>query len=115
MFIKKPTVARQWGHNMEPRDASLFTLHASRTSFMQNEPNFQKTKMYLNPYNTKHYVNNAISVLRKNEPKTNPIKPNPEAVISAPPPLRRNTQYAIRNTNVEASDHPGTPGFELFP
>ena len=40
---------------------------------MQNEPNFQKTKMNITSVKTKDYENKQPSGRRKNEPKTNPI------------------------------------------
>ena len=43
---------------------------------MQNKPNFQKSQMNANPYNTKDYENKWRQRVRKNKPKTNPIKPN---------------------------------------
>ena len=43
---------------------------------MQNEPNFKKIKMNATSVKTKHYDNQQPCRRRKNEPKTNPIKPN---------------------------------------
>ncbi len=56
-------------------------LHLSRTLykstlFMQNKPNFQKSQMNVNPYNTTDYENKWQRRVRKNKPNTNPIKPN---------------------------------------
>ncbi len=44
--------------------------------FMQNKPNFQKSQMNVNPYNTTDYENKWQLRVRKNKPNTNPIKPN---------------------------------------
>jgi len=43
---------------------------------MQNEPNFQKSQMNVNPYNTTDYENKSDWTLGENEPNTNPIKAN---------------------------------------
>ena len=43
---------------------------------MQNEPNFQKSQMNVNPYNTVAYENKSNWTLGENEPNTNPIKAN---------------------------------------
>jgi len=43
---------------------------------MQNEPNFQKSQMNVNLYNTTDYKNKSNWTLGENEPKTNPIKAN---------------------------------------
>ena len=43
---------------------------------MQNEPNFQKTKMNVTSIKASHYGNNRFPGRRQNEPKTNPIKAN---------------------------------------
>ena len=43
---------------------------------MQNKPNFQKTKMNVNIYNTTNYENKWQQRVRKNKPNSNPIKPN---------------------------------------
>jgi len=44
--------------------------------FMQNKPNFQKSQMNLNPYNTTNYENISDWTLGENKPNSNPIKPN---------------------------------------
>ncbi len=59
----------------------LAPLHLSRTLykspiFMQNKPNFQKSQMNVNPYNTMDYENIANWTLGQNKPNSNPIKPN---------------------------------------
>jgi hypothetical protein len=43
---------------------------------MQNKPNFQKSQMNANPYNTTDYENKWQWRVRKNKPNSNPIKPN---------------------------------------
>jgi len=43
---------------------------------MQNEPNFEKAQMNVNKVLTKDYEEKCGKDLWKNEPKTNPIKPN---------------------------------------
>jgi len=44
--------------------------------FMQNKPNFRKSQMNVNPYNTRDYENKHNWTLGENEPNTNPNKPN---------------------------------------
>ena len=44
--------------------------------FMQNKPNFQKSQMNVNPYNTTNYENIANWTLGENKPNSNPNKPN---------------------------------------
>ena len=44
--------------------------------FMQNKPNFQKSQMNLNPYNTTDYEIKSNWTLGENKPNSNPIKPN---------------------------------------
>ena len=46
------------------------------TLFMQNEPNFSKSQVNVNLYNTTNYENKSDWTLGENEPKTNPIKAN---------------------------------------
>ncbi len=43
---------------------------------MQNKPNFQKSQMNVNLYNTTDYENKSDWTPGENEPKTNPIKAN---------------------------------------
>ncbi len=61
--------------------SSLGPLHLSRTlyksaTFMQNKPNFQKSQMNANLYNTKDYENKSNWTLGQSKPNSNPIKPN---------------------------------------
>jgi len=44
--------------------------------FMQNKPNFRKSQMNVNPYNTMDYENKHNWTLGQNKPNSNPIKPN---------------------------------------
>ncbi len=46
------------------------------SSFMQNKPNFQKSQMNVNPYNTTAYERKRNWTLGQNKPNSNPIKPN---------------------------------------
>jgi hypothetical protein len=43
---------------------------------MQNKPNFRKSQMSVNPYNTTAYENIANWTLGESKPNSNPIKPN---------------------------------------
>jgi len=43
---------------------------------MQNKPNFQKSQMNVNPYNTTDYENKCNWTLGENKPNSNPNKPN---------------------------------------
>ncbi len=43
---------------------------------MQNEANFQKSQMNVNPYNTKDYENISDWTLGENEPNSKPNKAN---------------------------------------
>ncbi len=56
-------------------------LHLSRilyksALFMQNKPNFRKSQMNVNLYNTTNYERKRDWTLGENKPNTNPIKPN---------------------------------------
>ncbi len=46
------------------------------SSFMQNKPNFQKSQMNVNLYNTTAYENKRNWTLGQSKPNSNPIKPN---------------------------------------
>ena len=46
------------------------------TFIMQNEPNFRKSQMNVNKVLTTDYEKRTLGERGKNEPKTNPIKPN---------------------------------------
>ncbi len=51
-------------------------LSTNQLLFMQNKPNFQKSQMNVNPYNTMDYGNKWPWRVRKNKPNSNPNKPN---------------------------------------
>jgi len=56
----------------------LGPLHLSRilyksTLFMQNKPNFPKSQMNVNPYNTTDYENNSNWTFGQNKPNSNPM------------------------------------------
>ncbi len=51
-------------------------LSTNQLLFMQNKPNFQKSQMNVNLYNTTNYERKCNWTLGQNKPKTNPIKPN---------------------------------------
>jgi len=46
--------------------------------FMQNKPNFQKSQMNVNPYNTMDYENISDWTLGENKPNSNPISERPK-------------------------------------
>ena len=65
--------------------SSLFTLSplyicrgpsTNQLLFMQNKPNFQKSQMNVNPYNTTDYENISDWTIGQSKPNSNPIKPN---------------------------------------
>jgi len=43
---------------------------------MQNKPNFPKSQMNVNPYNTTDYENISDWTIGQSKPNSNPIKPN---------------------------------------
>ncbi len=43
---------------------------------MQNKPNFRKSQMNVNIYNTKNYKNKRNWTIGQSKPNSNPIKPN---------------------------------------
>ena len=78
MSIENPTLAH-FRHF-----SSLFTNLPSTTVedslqiglFMQNKPNFPKSQMNVNTYNTKNYKNKRNWTIGQSKPNSNPIKPN---------------------------------------
>ena len=65
--------------------SSLFTLShlyicretsTNQLLFMQNKPNFRKSQMSANLYDTMDYENKSDWTLGQNKPNSNPIKPN---------------------------------------
>jgi hypothetical protein len=59
--------------------------------FMQNKPNFRKDQMNVNSLITKDYRKNDAFAVRKNKPKSNPIKPNTKPIKANKMP--KQTQY----------------------
>ncbi len=92
MSIENPTLApcspagKTLAHFRHFRHfSSLFTLSplyicrersTNQLLFMQNKPNFQKSQMNANLYNTTDYENKWPWRVRKNKPNSNPIKAN---------------------------------------
>ncbi len=67
--------------------SSLFTnsplyicreLSTNQLLFMQNKPNFRKSQMNVNIYNTTDYENKRNWTLGENKPNSNPIEACPE-------------------------------------
>ncbi|MCH7557621.1 MAG: hypothetical protein IIB56_09230 [Planctomycetes bacterium] len=76
MSIENPTLAhfRHLRHFI-----SLYICRERSTNqllFMQNKPNFPKSQMNLNIYNTMDYENISDWTIGENKPNSNPIKPN---------------------------------------
>jgi len=53
--------------------SSVFCL---LSSVLTNKPNFRKSQMNVNPYNTTDYERNHNWTLGESKPNSNPIKPN---------------------------------------
>jgi hypothetical protein len=49
---------------------------------MQNKPNFKKSQMNVNPYNTKDYENKSDWTLGESKPNSNPISKKPKMNVS---------------------------------
>ncbi len=69
--------------------------------FMQNKPNFQKSQMNANLYNTTDYENKWQQKVRKNKPNSNPIKPNLKrakmnVTLLATKDYRKKDDFAVR-------------------
>jgi len=62
---------------------------------MQNKPNFQKSQMSANLYDTTDYENISDWTLSKNKPNSNPIKPNQSQFQTQNKPNLQNTQNPI--------------------
>ena len=58
---------------MAPSHESLVTSHGPQDTFLQNKPNFPKTKMHIILYQETAYENIAPSNNPKNKPNSNPI------------------------------------------
>ena len=80
-----PAILRQGSNQRNPRLINyLYALGIFTTvknplqirPFMQNEPNFQKSQMYVNKVITREYEKKDTWWSGKNKPKTNPIKAN---------------------------------------
>ncbi len=52
---------------------SRIQYRVSSNEYMQNKPNFRKSQMNVNPYNTKDYENKSNWTLGENKPNSNPI------------------------------------------
>jgi hypothetical protein len=68
---------------------------------MQNKPNFRKSQMNVNIYNTTDYENETAFRRGKNKPNSNPIKPNfQKAQMNANSLItkdyRKNNDFAVR-------------------
>ncbi len=83
--IENPTLAHFRHFIRRGGFSSLFTLSPlyicrglsiNQLLFMQNKPNFPKSQMNINPYNTTDYENIANWTIGENKPNSNPIKPN---------------------------------------
>ena len=81
--------------------ASRYTLHASRNCplhlsrvlyksplYMQNKPNFRKSQMNVNLYNTTDYENKSNWKLGENKPNTNPIQTQSKPIQSQLKPIK---------------------------
>ena len=68
---------------------------------MQNEPNFQKSQMNVNPYNTKAYENKRNWTLGENEPNTNPIKANTNPIRTQLNPIRTQNKPNFRKAKMK--------------
>ncbi len=79
MSIVNPTLAhfRHFSSLFTPSPLYICRdVSTNQILFMQNKPNFQKSQMSVNLYNTTDYENKWQRRVRKNKPNTNPIKPN---------------------------------------
>ncbi len=59
-----------------PRPSTSVEDSLQISSFMQNKPNFRKSQMNVNIYNTTDYENISNLTLGQSKPNSNPIKPN---------------------------------------
>jgi len=57
---------------------------------MQNKPNFRKSQMNVNTYNTRDYENKRNWTLGENKPNSNPIKPNLSQLKPISNPIKPN-------------------------
>ncbi len=59
-----------------PRPSTTVENPLQISSFMQSKPNFRKSQMNVNTYNTKNYENKRNWTIGQSKPNSNPIKPN---------------------------------------
>ncbi len=76
--------------------------------FMQNKPNFRKSQMNANLYNTTDYENKRNWTLGENKPNTNPIKPNFKRAkmnvkLLATKDYRKNDALAVRKNKANSN------------
>jgi hypothetical protein len=73
--------------------------------FLQNEPNFTKSQINVNPLITSEYEQMDTWSIRKNEPKTNPNEPKTNPILANKTPIRTQTnpiqtQFRTKNAAV---------------
>ncbi len=79
MSIENPTLAHFRHFSSLLTLSHLYICRESSTNqllFMQNKPNFRKSQMNVNIYNTRDYERKRDWTLGENKPNSNPIKPN---------------------------------------
>ena len=92
MSIENPTLVhfRHFSSLLTNLPSTLVESALQIRPFMQNEPNFRKSQMNVNLYNTTDYENKWQRTLGENEPNTNPIKACPERSRMAQSPKSQN-------------------------
>ncbi len=122
MSIENPTLA----HFSHFRHfSSLYSpLHLSRALykspiFMQNKPNFQKSQMNANLYNTTDYERKRDWTLGQNKPNSNPIKPNfrrarmnINSLITKD--YRKNDDFAVRKNKANSNPISEKPKMNVY-
>jgi len=81
---------------------------------MQNKPNFRKSQMNVNPYNTMDYENISDWTLGQNKPNSNPIKPNFQKAqmnvnLTLTKDYRKNDDFAVRKNKPKTKPISETP------
>jgi len=78
MIIENPTLAhfRHFSSFFTKLPSTLVENPLQIDLFMQNKPNFPKSQIKVNIYNTTDYDNKSNWTLSENKPNSNPIKPN---------------------------------------
>ena len=78
MSIENPTLVhfRHFSSLLTNLPSTTVKSPLQISSFMQNKPNFQKSQMNVNLYNTTDYENKSNWTLGENKPNSNPNKPN---------------------------------------